>query len=183
MGAKKKNLSDQQKKFIKYQEKQQQLERQRLEQQRLDYERDRQMLLAKLAEEQAQQEQAQAELQSNLRLQSQQQLQAQEQLIAKLREQYESQLQGLNTQLETYRSLGAQSEKQKQYLDYLNTKASVESQQENEELRRQMLMDLRNKMNRFGVLQRLASQRGNAFSPELLRGTSGGSISTYNLLR
>ena len=185
MGGSKKDKSGEKanKELAKQQAELQRIEQQRLEQQRVQYEQERQMLLAKLAEEQRMQEQAQQQQQSLLQQQAAQQLASQNQLVSQLQQQYDLQANALGQQLDVYKGLAGQADKQQQYLNYLNTKATVDAQSEEEKVRNNLLMSVRDQAARQGVLQTMAGRRGSTFSPELVRGTQGGSISSYNLLR
>ena len=184
MGAKKDKSADKAKKKLAEQQMLfQQQEQKRLEEQRLQYEMQRQQLLATLAQEAAKQENAQKAQQALLSQQTEAQRQAQQELISQLQKQYDLQLGSLSSQLNIYKSLAGQAEKQQQYLNYLNTKSSVQAQQELEDARNNLLKSIQDAATRQGVLQFLASKRGSTFSPELVRNTRGGSISSYNLLR
>lgn len=185
MGGAKKDKSAEKanKELAKQQAEMQRVEQQRLEQQRQQYEAERQQLLARLAQEQAQQEAAQKQQQQLLSQQAAQQQAAQQQLIQQLQSQYDVQAGALTQQLDVYKNLAGQADKQQQYLNYLNTKSTVEAQQEEAGVRNNLLSSLADQANRIGVQQQLAGRRVKSFSSELVRGTKGGSISSYNLLR
>jgi len=174
---------DNSKQLKRQQEEQARQEQFRLDQQRQQYETDRQNLLRTLADEQARQAQAQQGANTLLQQQAVQQGARQTELINQLRAQYGAQTDALGQQLEAYKSLAGNADQQKQYLEYLRTQSGANAQSEQERVQTELLRQTSQQQSRVGVLSKLAGQRTRSQSSEFVRGTGGGSVSSYTLLR